>query len=90
MTTKALLDSPERFLDVLDRLGTWTEEDYISLTDHTTRLVEFTGGFLELLPMPTDHHQAIVQFLLYAFDVFVKLLGGRVRIAPLRLRIGEG
>ena len=90
MTTKMLLASPERLLDILDRQGSWTEEEYLSLTDHTTRLVEFTDGFLELLPMPTDYHQAIVQFLLYAFDGFMKPLGGKVRIAPLRLRIRKG
>lgn len=90
MTTKTILASPERLLEILDRQGNWTEEEYLSLTDHTSRLVEFTDGFLELLPMPTDYHQAIVQFLLYAFDGFVKALGGKVRIAPLRLRAGEG
>jgi Uma2 family endonuclease len=88
MTTKGLLASPERLLDILDRQGSWTEEEYLALTDHTSRLVEFTDGFLEPLPMPTDHHQAIVQLLLYAFDGFLKPLGGKVRIAPLRLRIG--
>ncbi len=90
MTTKGLLASPERLLDMLDRQGSWTEEEYLSLTDHTTRLVEFTDGFLELLPMPTDYHQAIVQFLLYAFDGFLKPLGGKVRIALLRLHIRKG
>jgi Uma2 family endonuclease len=90
MTTKTLLDSPERLLDALDRQGSWTEEEYLALTEHTTRLVEFTDGFLELLPIPTDHHQAIVQLLLYAFDGFLKPLGGKVRIAPLRLHIKKG
>src|SRR6202162_1214947 len=90
MTTKALLDSPERLLDILDRQGSWSDDEYLSLTDHTTRLVEFTDGFLELLPMPTDYHQAIVQLLLYAFDAFLKPRGGKVRIAPLRLRICKG
>src|ERR1700730_6734101 len=89
MKTK-LFASPERLLDVLDKQGSWSEEEYLSLTDHTTRLVEFTDGFLELLPMPTDYHQAIVQFLLYAFDTLLKPLGGKVRMAPLRLRIGKG
>jgi hypothetical protein len=59
------------------------------LIDHTSRLVEFTDGFLELLSSPTDYHQAIVQLLLYAFDAFLKPLGGKVRIAPLRLYIGK-
>ena len=90
MTTKTLLESPERLLEILDRQGSWTEEEYLTLTDHTTRLVELTDGFLELLPMPTDYHQAVVQFLLYAFDSFLKPLGGKVRIAPLRLRIAQG
>jgi hypothetical protein len=90
MTTKGLLAAPERLLDILDRQGSWTEEQYLSLTDHTTRLVEFTDGFLELLPVPTDYHQAIVQLLLYAFDGFLKPLGGKVRIAPLRLRVCKG
>ena len=40
--------------------------------------------------MPTDYHQAIVQLLLYAFDGFMKPLGGKVRMAPLRLRIRKG
>lgn len=90
MTTMGLATSPERLLDILDRQGSWTEEEYLSLTDHTTRLVEFTDGFLGLLPSPTDYHQAIVLFLLYAFDGWLKSLGGKVRIAPLRLRIGKG
>lgn len=78
-----------QILDILDRQGSWTAEEYLSLTDHSTRLVEFSGGFLEALPLPTDHHQAIAQFLLYAFDIFVKPQGGRVRIAPLRLRVAK-
>lgn len=90
MTNKGLLASPERLIDILDRQGSWTEEEYLTLTDHTSRLVELTDGFLELLPMPTDRHQAILQFLLYAFDAFFKPLGGKVRIAPLRLRIQKG
>jgi Uma2 family endonuclease len=90
MTTQELLAHPDRLLDIIDRQGSWTEEEYLSLTDHTTRLVELTDGFLELLPMPTDYHQAIVQLLLFAFDNFLKPLGGKVRIAPLRLRIEKG
>lgn len=90
MSIKGLLASPERLLDILDRQGSWSEAEYLTLTDHTTRLVEFADGFLEILPMPKDYHQAIVQFLLYAFDGFLKPLGGKVRIAPLRLRIRKG
>jgi len=47
--------------EVLPHQGNWTEEEYLVLTDHRTRLVEFTDGFLEVLPMPTDKHQGILQ-----------------------------
>ena len=43
------------------RQGEWTEEDYLSLD--TNRLIELVGGCLEVLPMPTPYHQAIVRYL---------------------------
>ena len=52
--------------------------------------MEFTDGRLEVPPIPTDHHQAISQFLFLALSPFVRALGGRVRYAPLRLRIRNG
>jgi hypothetical protein len=47
--------------------GTWTAEQYLRLSDHAHRLFEFTDGELELLPTPTDKHQAISKFLLFVF-----------------------
>lgn len=73
--------------EVMPRQGAWTEEQYLTMTDHTNRLVEFTDGLLEPLPMPTDRHQAILAFLYEAFTAFVRPRGGKVRFAPLRLRI---
>ena len=70
--------------------GCWNEDAYLWLTDHTRRLVEFTDGRIEALPMPTDGHQGILHYLNEAFSAFVHALGGRVRFAPLRLRIREG
>ena len=49
----------------------WSEQEYLILTDHRNRLVEFTDGFLEVLPMPTDKHQAILGFLYLAFFHFI-------------------
>jgi Uma2 family endonuclease len=57
------------------------------MTDHRSRLVEFTDGFLEVLPSPTDNHQAILGFLLVAFSSFFDAKGGIVLFAGLRLRI---
>ena len=50
MTSKGLLAYPGTSPGYPGSARDWTEEEYLSLTDHTTRLVEFTDGFLELLP----------------------------------------
>jgi Uma2 family endonuclease len=76
--------------DILPQQGTWTEDQYLAMTDHSNRLVEFTDGFLDVLPMPTDRHQAILLFLLFAFVAFVGPRGGKVRLAVLRLQIRPG
>ena len=70
--------------------GLWTQAQYLRLTDHARLLVEFTDGRLEVPPMPTDRHQAISQFLFLALSPFVRVRGGTVRYAPLRLRIRDG
>src|SRR5207244_7845836 len=75
----------------LDSLqGLWTEEQYLRLTDGSRRLLEFTDGFIEVLPMPTYKHQIILRFLFLTLFSFVQQLGGTAVFAPLRLRIREG
>ena len=49
--------------DILPSQGAWSEEEYLVLTDHRNRLVGFSDGFLEALPMPTDEHQMLLKFL---------------------------
>lgn len=73
--------------EILPRQGDWAEEEYLVLTDHRNRLVEFTDGYLEVLPAPTDEHQVLLKFLLLAFSQFFEAQGGIVLFAPLRLRI---
>jgi Uma2 family endonuclease len=70
--------------------GLWTEEQYLKLTDHTNHQIEFADGVIEVLPMPTDKHQVISRFLLFALFAFVQPLGGMVLYAPLRLQVREG
>ena len=70
--------------------GCWTEALYLKLTERCNRLIEFTDGHLELLPMPTTQHQAVLKFLFLAFHAFVGPRGGAVFFAPLRLRIRPG
>src|SRR5690348_2247099 len=86
--------SPPAWKDVLEeilpRQGHWSEEEYLVLTDHRSRLVEFTDGFLEVLPVPTDEHQSLLKFLFLAFFSFFGSRGGTVQFAPLRLRVRPG
>jgi Uma2 family endonuclease len=70
--------------------GDWSEEAYLWLTNQTNRLIEFTNGFIEILPMPTEKHQAILKLLFLAFNAFVEQLGGTVFFATLRLRLKSG
>ncbi|HEX5505409.1 MAG TPA: Uma2 family endonuclease, partial [Thermomicrobiales bacterium] len=76
-------------LELFPPQGAWSEEQYLWLTDQSKRLIEFTDGAVEVLPMPTRKHQAISQFLFLAFLVAVQRTGGRVFYAPLRLRIRD-
>jgi Uma2 family endonuclease len=74
-------------LDLYPTQGEWSEEAYLELTDRTNRLVEYTDGYLEVLPMPTDNHQSILMFLYEVFVAFLRPRGGKVLVAALRLRI---
>lgn len=76
--------------DALPRQGCWTDEEYLWLTDRTRRLIEFTDGRLEELPMPTSTHQAILSFLNDLFKAHLVPLGGVVLFSALRLRVREG
>lgn len=67
--------------------GEWSEGDYLALP--TNRLVELSEGVLEVLPMPTKIHQAIVFFLASALKQFLGS-GGEVVIAPYPVRLWPG
>jgi Uma2 family endonuclease len=77
-------------LDLRPIQGLWTEEQYLAMTDHSRRLLEFEDGTIEVLPMPTDKHQAISQFVFLALLAFIQRIGGKVQYAPLRLQIRPG
>jgi Uma2 family endonuclease len=77
-------------LDLRPVQGLWTEDQYFAMTDHSRRLIEFADGYIEVLPMPTDKHQAISQFIFLALLAFIQHVGGKVQYAPLRLQIRPG
>lgn len=67
--------------------GHWETEDYLRVTEHSRCLVELVDGTVEVLEMPTESHQLIVQFLFLAFHSFIapRRLGTLV-FAPIRMR----
>ena len=76
--------------EVLPPQGAWRDEDYLWLTDRCNRLVEFTDGRLQELPMPTFTHQAVVLALYRQLYDFLVPRGGVVMVAALRMRVREG
>jgi Uma2 family endonuclease len=68
--------------------GDWSVEDYLKLD--TNRLIEFTDGFLEFLPMPEEIHWFVQQFIFATVDAFLRARGkGTARYAPFKVRVGE-
>ncbi len=69
--------------------GQWTEAEYLALK--TNRIVELSNGRLEVLDMPNDLHQLILKRLCWLIDMFVvRAQLGRIRFAPLRVRLWPG
>lgn len=90
-TSNNVLDEYQQTLvELFPTQGSWSEPEYLWLTDHVRRLVEFTDGQIEPLPMPTDEHQSITEFIFIALSLFITPLGGKVHMAPLRLQIRPG
>jgi Uma2 family endonuclease len=50
--------------------GSWSVEEYLELTDWSNRLVEYTEGELEFLPMPTFLHQVLLAHLMQLLTDF--------------------
>jgi Uma2 family endonuclease len=60
--------------------------EYLDL--NSNHLVEFSDGYIEVLPMPTMRHQLIAKFLLLVFTDFVDRSGReRTLMAPFRVRL---
>ena len=76
--------------DVLPPQGAWSDDAYLWLTDHSNRLIEFTDGCIEELPVPTFTHQSILLFLYDLLRAYLKPRGGVVMVAALRLRVRPG
>jgi Uma2 family endonuclease len=89
-TLKLVREADGLEVDLQPLQGLWTEEQYLRLTDQTNHLIEFTDGVIEVLPMPTDRHQVLLLALYDALLAFIRPRGGKVLVAPLRLRVRPG
>jgi Uma2 family endonuclease len=68
--------------------GGWTVDDYLALD--TGLQVEFTDGFVRVLPMPNLLHQLIVKILFRQLDDFVSARRlGEVLHAPLAVQLAS-
>ncbi len=76
--------------DALPRQGDWSDDLYLWLTERTNRLIEFTDGYVETLPMPTATHQIVLAALYDLFKPYVKARNGIVLFSGLRMRVREG
>ncbi len=65
--------------------GTWSKLEYLALTDSTNNLVEYTEGQIEVLPMPTEKHQDVLDFIFRIIRQLMTTLGGKAYYSPLRL-----
>lgn len=71
---------------LLPARGAWSENEYLDLD--TNRLVEFSNGRLEVLPLPTQSHQLIVLCLARLLAAFAATRGlGMALIAALPVRL---
>ena len=69
--------------------GAWSEEEYLMLPGN--RLVEYSHGIVEVLPMPSYTHQMVVAWLYELLREFIVPRNlGRVIFAPLRVRLWAG
>jgi Uma2 family endonuclease len=76
-------------LDLFPEQGDWTEDEYLRL--NTNRLVEFSDGCVEVLPMPDLIHQLLAVFLTNVLNaMLVDGAKGLAATAPFKLRVRKG
>ncbi len=88
MTSQRELD--EVLIELLPAQGSWSAEEYLWLTNRSNRLIEFTAGYIEVLPPPTSTHQGILLRLVVAFFEHLRPCGGQVLFAPFLLHLAPG
>src|ERR1700738_4776981 len=73
--------------------GSWGEQDYFEFCDSREPhpILELANGRLEILPMPTEPHQFIMQFFFKWLEAFVLADSlGAVVLSGLKVRVKKG
>ena len=72
--------------------GEWSIEDYLEVESHFgNRLIEFSEGTVEVLPMPSLKHQAYAAFLFKLLLLYVEGHNlGIVRFSPTKVQLWQG
>jgi len=84
------MGSSAAILELFPAPGEWTEDDYFEVSDRG-RLVEFSDGNIELLPLPIYFHQIIIGRLYKVLDTYVlEHRLGAVSFAPLPVKLRPG
>jgi Uma2 family endonuclease len=76
-------------IELFPEQGDWLEEEFMRLPGN--RLIEFSDRAVEVLPMPTQHHQMILGYLsghLFGFVTSHHL--GDVLMAPFKVKLWSG
>ena len=84
------LADDETEIDFAALQGLWSVEQYLKLTNQTNRLIEFTDGVIEVLPMPTKSLQAIFRVLFLTLLAVMQRIDGDVFYASSRVEAGPG
>lgn len=69
--------------------GRWSEEDFLAFETEHPR-IELIDGFLDVLPLGTNRHQAALEAILLLLKAYGRPTRGVARVAGGRLRLRPG
>ena len=76
----------EALLELIPMQGHWNVAGYLWLSELRPRLVEYVDGFIEIPPMPSDHHQTVLLRLWRLLDDHAATCGGKALCSAIPMR----
>lgn len=91
VTEQPIFDRPEptwEVAEIFPAQGQWSEQEYFDLKGN--RLIEYSGGVVEVLAMPTMQHQRLVAYLFMALNACITARQlGTALFSPFRIKLWE-